>query len=333
MEIENNSDELTYILPKELIAQEPVEPRESSRLMVLDRENVIHARFSEIVDFFGAGDVLVLNDTKVFKAKLFGKKESGGKVEMLLLFNKGRSGECLIKGRKLEGKEIIIEDGQKESAAFGKILGRRDGIFHVEFDRDAGEIISCVGKTPLPPYIRKSPANVHEKYNTVYAKHSGSIAAPTAGLHFTKELLEKIERKGVKIAYITLHVGLSTFLNTPYPELVRITEENAEMINPAIKENRLFAVGTTTVKALETANTNGKIEPCERFSNLFIDQNYRFKTKIRGIITNFHLPNAPPLKLVCAFAGKEKILKAYEEAIRLKYRFYSFGDAMLVINQ
>lgn len=318
--------ELTYALPKELIAQEPAVPRESSRLMVLGRENTVHARFSEIINFLEPEDVLVLNNTRVFKAKLLGRKESGGKIEVLLLFNSGKTGECLIKGRKLVGKEIIIEDEIE-----AEVLEKRDGRFFVRFGRDVSEITAKFGKVPLPPYIKKEADE--EKYNTVYAQPLGSVAAPTAGLHFTKELLGKIEKKGVRIAHITLHVGLSTFLNTPYPELVSITEQSAEMINRATEENRLFAVGTTTVKALETANASGKIEACEKLSNLFIDQNYKFKTKIKGMITNFHLPNAPPLKLVCAFAGKEKILKAYEEAIRLKYRFYSFGDAMLIINQ
>jgi len=326
MEMESSADDLSYALQKELIAQEPAIPRENSRLMVLDREKIAHAKFADVINFLEAGDVLALNDTKVFRARLFGSKKTGGKIEMLLLFSSGKTGECLIKGRNLEGKEIVIENEAKV-----KVLEKMDGRFLVELDRDAGEITAKLGRVPLPPYIKKEAGE--EKYNTVYARPLGSVAAPTAGLHFTKELLEKIEKKGVKIAHITLHVGLSTFLNTPYPEPVSITEENAEMINDAIKENRLFAVGTTTVKALETANTNGKIEPCEKQSKLFINQNYKFKTKIKGIITNFHLPNAPPLKLVCAFAGKEKILKAYKEAIRLNYRFYSFGDAMLVINQ
>lgn len=332
-------------IPKELIAQRPLKNRDESRLLVLKGNNgfkIIHDVFKNLAKHVEKGSLIVFNNTKVYKAKIYGRKRSGGGVEILLLFNRGNSGEALIKGRKVLGKEIIIDsckarigkNSGKEIKA--RILRKKGMKFEVEFSEDVSRIIERYGKTPLPPYI-KEDADI-ERYNSIFATELGSIAAPTASLHFTGELVRELEKRGINFAFITLHIGIATFLNNnaydfkPDPEFFKITEENAAKINKAMEEDKLIAVGTTVVKALESSYSEeeNKIKPCSGYSNLLISENYKFRIKIRKMITNFHLPDSPPLRLTCAFAGRERVLKAYREAIKLRYRFYSFGDVMLI---
>jgi S-adenosylmethionine:tRNA ribosyltransferase-isomerase len=328
--------DFNYYLPKYLVAQSPIEPRDASRLMVL-RQNIEHKYFADIIDYFGKGDTLVLNDSRVIQAKLSGRKSTGGHVEALVISKTSAGYECLVQGKN-------IREGTK--LHFGELVAtildvRRDcnkARYLVDFNCNGNlnEILDMIGDAPLPPYIKKKLEDKN-RYQTVYSREKGSIAAPTAGLHFTKELLNVIMEKGVNIAYITLHVSLGTF--TPVkveeienhimePEYVSISAENARLIN----ENRgkLIAVGTTTVKALESMCMKGKIIPNDGFSQLFIYPPYKFKFPVDAIVTNFHLPRSTLLMLVSAFAGRERLLSAYNNAILNSYRFYSFGDAMLI---
>jgi len=321
-----------YSLPKELIAQEPLKDRSKSRLMVLYENEIEHCRFFEVIKYLDRGDTLVINDSKVIPARLKGKKMTGGKVEALLVKEKEKSvWECLIKGKNIrEGTELIFKEIR------GKVIDRNDKFLVKFYTDDMLSYLEKHGEVPLPPYIKKE---LKEKgsYQTIYAKKEGSIAAPTAGLHFSNELLEKIRKKGINIAPITLHVSIGTFApvrsediteHSMDAEYFEIPEKSAEMINNT--EGKVVTVGTTTVKALETSSSNGKVIPSGGWSDLFIYPSYKFKSPIKAMITNFHLPKSTLLMLVCAFAGRERILKAYEEAIANKYRFYSFGDAMLV---
>ncbi|NJD76424.1 MAG: tRNA preQ1(34) S-adenosylmethionine ribosyltransferase-isomerase QueA [Candidatus Methanoperedens sp.] len=340
-----------YYLPKELIAQSPVEPRDASRLMVLGK-NVEHRNFSDIVDYFEKGDTLVLNDSRVIPAKLQGKKSTGGRVEALVISKNDAGYECLIRGRNLHAGSKLhfgqLEAGKIEA---GKIEVRKleatilevrnnpnTNRYLVDFgcNGNLDSILENIGEAPLPPYIKKKLEDKN-RYQTVYSKEKGSIAAPTAGLHFTNGLLDRIIRKGVNIAYVTLHVGLGTFTpvkvediekHTMEPEYISISTENAKIINQ--NNGKLMAAGTTTVKALESSSVNGKTTAMEGFSQLFIYPPYEFKSKIDGIITNFHLPGSTLLMLVSAYAGRERLMGAYSEAISRSYRFYSFGDAMLI---
>ncbi len=325
-----------YHLPKELIAQSPMEPRDASRLMVLGK-TIEHRHFSDIFDYLEAGDTLVLNDSRVIPAKLWGKKSTGGHVEALVARKADEGYECLIQGKNIREGTVLLF-GELEATV---IEARKDGNgarYLVDFNcnGDLDCILERIGEAPLPPYIKEKLGD-RERYQTVFAKEKGSIAAPTAGLHFTGDLLEKIRQKSVSIAYVTLHVSPGTF--TPVkahnieehimePEFVAITEENADMINST--EGKIIASGTTTVKALESSCVDGRIKPTEAFSKLFIYPPFRFRSKIDAMITNFHLPGSTLLMLVSAFAGREKLLQAYQEAISNSYRFYSFGDAMLV---
>ncbi|MBI4017062.1 MAG: tRNA preQ1(34) S-adenosylmethionine ribosyltransferase-isomerase QueA [Candidatus Aenigmarchaeota archaeon] len=314
-----------YVLPKELIAQTPITQRDASRLMAVSDMAILHKKFTDIIDYFSEGDVLVLNDSKVFPAKLAGKKETGGKVEILLLkqINKLKW-ECLTRGKT--SNKIL----------FGNITGTvQDNV--ISFSEDIIPHLQQLGKTPLPPYI-KSYTSL-ERYNTVYAEKEGSAAAPTAGLHFTPELLKKIENKGVIVAKVTLHVGLGTFLpvkeqeienHKMHSEFFSISKETADKINN--RKGKLFVVGTTSIRALESAAKDGKVLSMTGETSIFIYPGHKWKLNYAGIITNFHLPKSSLLMLVSAFLSRERIMEAYQEAIKERYRFYSFGDAMIILS-
>lgn len=339
------TSDFDYHLPEELIAQTPLKDRSSSRLLVLNRQSgAFEDRiFTDVIDYLEPGDALVLNETKVLPARIIGsKKETGGAVELLLLKDLGgNTWECLARPQKRlhEGTEIIFGDGLL-SAQVVEVLG--EGITHVQFAYDGIflEILEKLGTMPLPPYIHEQLKD-QSRYQTVYAKNLGSAAAPTAGLHFTPELLEKIKEKGVEIIKITLHVGLGTFRpvevedvneHKMHTESYEIDEAAAAKLN-AVKTRggRIIAVGTTSVRTLETvAGRFGAFRPCTGETSIFIYPGYQFLA-VDGLITNFHLPRSTLLMLVSAFAGKSEIMKAYEHAIEEKYRFFSFGDAMLII--
>lgn len=326
--------EFDYCLPKDLIAQEPVSPRDAARLMVLDGDKVEHRFFRDIIHYFSDGDILVLNNTKVLPAKLIGKKETGGKVEFLVLKRDGNVFECLVRGSRVKDGNIIVF----ENDVSARVLAISGGRCTLEFHNDADKV---VGLMPLPPYI-KMHLKDSDRYQTVYANEDGSVAAPTAGLHFTDELLEDIRRKGVKTIHLTLHIGPGTFLpvkgndvsaHRMEEEYYRVDEQAAELLNTAEEEGRrLFVTGTSSVRALESAFGNCGIIAGEGWTSLYIYPGYKFKNKIHALITNFHLPKSTVLLLTSAFAGKGRLFKAYEGAVKLKYRFYSFGDAMLIRN-
>ena len=331
-----------YDLPKELIAQHPEEKRDHSRLLVLDKESgeMEHKHFYDIIDYLKKGDLLVLNDTKVMPARIYGHREGKEeKIEFLLLNRKDDIWECLSKpGKKAKiGSKIIFSD--KLSAEVVDIS--EDGSRFLKFDYDGifEEILDELGEMPLPPYITEKLEDKN-RYQTVYAREEGSAAAPTAGLHFTKELLEKLKDKGVEICYITLHVGLGTFRpvkvenvgeHEMHSEFYVMTKEVADKINAAKdRGSRVIAVGTTSVRTVESiANEDGIV--CEKsgFTNIFIYPPYKFKC-VDALITNFHLPESTLLMLVSSLSSREIILKAYEEAVKERYRFFSFGDAMFI---
>ncbi len=328
--------EFDYYLPKELIAQSPIEPRDASRLMVVGKD-IRHRYFRDITDHLENGDTLVLNDSRVIPAKLQGKKSTGGHVEVLVVSKAGAGYECLIQGKNIRQGSMLYF-GELEATVLEVTRNDMGARYLVEFNCNGNlnDILERVGEAPLPPYIKQKLED-RERYQTVYAKENGSIAAPTAGLHFTGALLDSIRKKGVNVAYVTLHVGPGTF--TPVkaenieehimePEYVSVSQENADIINKT--EGKLIAAGTTTAKALESSCMDGHITAKEDFSKLFIYPPYRFRSKIDALITNFHLPKSTLLMLVSAFAGRERLLTAYSEAISNSYRFYSFGDAMLV---
>lgn len=337
--------EFYFELPEELIAQEPLEDRASSRLMILDRRTgeIKHDIFKNITKYLKEGDCLVLNDTKVIPARLIGQREdSGGKVELLLLRRTSMNEwEVLVKpGKRAKvGKRVVFGNGELVAEiiditeAGGRIVRfYYDGVFE--------EVLDRLGEMPVPPYIKKKLKDKN-RYQTVYAKHEGSAAAPTAGLHFTEELLDEIRQMGVKTVFITLHVGLGTFRpvkeeiienHKMHEEFYIVTEEAAEAINEARKNGgRIIAVGTTSTRTLETvADESGYIHPKSGWTDIFIYPGYKFKA-IDGMITNFHLPESTLIMMVSAFAGKENIMRAYKVAIENRYRFFSFGDAMLII--
>ena len=333
-----------YDLPEELIAQDPLENRSDSRLMVLDKKTgaVSHHIFRDIVEYLQPGDCLVINDTKVIPARLIGSKEdTGAKIEVLLLKRKtGDVWETLVKpGRKAKpGTRIQFGDGLLVGEVMD-IVDEGNRLIKFEFDGIFEEILDRLGQMPLPPYITHQLKD-KDRYNTVYATHSGSAAAPTAGLHFTPELLHTIEEKGVDIARVTLHVGLGTFRPVKvddvenhhmHSEFYMIDEEAAEKINRA-KENgkRVICVGTTSCRTIESAaDENGRLKPCSGWTEIFIYPGYQFKI-LDCLITNFHLPESTLIMLVSALAGKEHVLAAYEEAVKERYRFFSFGDAMFI---
>ena len=325
-----------YHLPNELIAQNPIEPRDSSRLMVLGEE-ITHRHFSDIIDYFEEGDTLVLNESKVVPAKLKGNKSTGGRVEALVVSKSGAGYECLIQGKNIrEGTKLIFGELEAEVLEVMKNTGTGKYIVDFKCKGNLEDILEKIGEAPLPPYI-KEKLDDNNRYQTVYSKEKGSIAAPTAGLHFTERLLGRIRDKGVNIAYVTLHVGIGTFMpvktdeieqHVMEPEFYSITQENADIINET--KGKTIVCGTTTVKALESSSVDGKIVPKHEFSTLFIHPPYRFKSGIDALLTNFHLPKSTLLMLISSFAGKERVFAAYNEAISNSYRFYSFGDAMLI---
>ena len=337
--------EFNYELPEELIAQTPLEKRDESRLMVLNRkeQTIEHKTFKNIIDYLKPGDVLVRNNTKVIPARLYGKKETGANVEFLLLNNQeGDIWECIVRpGNKLHvGTKVIFGEGLLTAEVLEILPG---GTRKVKFYYNGifNEILDKIGLMPLPPYIHES-LKEKDRYQTVYAKYEGSAAAPTAGLHFTPELLKSLEEKGVIIANVTLHVGIGTFRpvkedtvekHEMHSEHFYIKQEDVEKINKAKKEGRrVIAVGTTSCRVLESIadEKTGMVKPIEDDTEIFIYPGYKFKC-IDGLITNFHLPQSTLLMLVSALAGKEYIMKAYNEAVKEKYRFFSFGDAMLII--
>lgn len=335
--------EFNYELPEGLIAQVPLEKRDESRLMVLNRKNktIEHKTFKDIIDFLEPGDCLVRNNTKVIPARIYGKKETGANVEFLLLNNiEGDIWETIVRpGNKLHiGTKVIFGEGLLEAEILDILPG---GTRKVEFHYKGifNEILDQIGLMPLPPYIHEE-LKEKDRYQTVYAKYNGSAAAPTAGLHFTPELLKQIEEKGINIANVTLHVGIGTFRpvkeekveeHEMHSEHYYIKEEDAEKINTAKKNgHRVIAVGTTSCRVLETvADENGNVKQQEGDTQIFIYPGYKFKC-IDALITNFHLPQSTLLMLVSALAGKDYILKAYNEAVNQKYRFFSFGDAMFI---
>ncbi len=344
MEILPKSD-YDYELPEELIAQDPIKRRDDSRLLVLNRSTgeTSHHRFCEVGDFLRPGDCLVLNNTKVIPARLIGEKEgSGGAVEVLLLKRLGadtwesivRPGKKLRTGARVSFGEGVLKGEITEVKSDGNRIVRffYEGIFE--------EVLDRLGEMPLPPYIRHKLSDP-DRYQTVYAKIPGSAAAPTAGLHFTKELLGKLEEKGVRLSFVTLHVGLGTFRpvkednlleHEMHAEYYEVNAENADIVNRTREEGgRIIAVGTTSCRTLESAaDEEGRLYAAHGETKLFIYPGYRFRIT-EGLITNFHLPESTLLMLVSAFAGREKVLDAYREAIRERYRFFSFGDAMLML--
>lgn len=336
--------EFFYDLPPDLIAQYPLADRASSRLLVLDRKTgtIQHRYFHQLVEYLTPGDALVINNTKVFKARLLGQKESGGRVEVLLVREReGGLWEALVdKSRRVrEGSKIIFDDD-----SFLTVEQKERTRIRVRFNRPAREVINVNGVVPLPHYIRRSADEKDQAtYQTVYAKTEGSIAAPTAGFHFTDVVLKELKDRGAMIAELTLHVGPGTFkpirvetveAHEMEAEFFEISGETAETINQA---RRVIAVGTTATRTLEYAarNSSGagdprKIEPSSGWADIFIYPGFQFRV-VNALITNFHLPGSTPLLLVCALAGRDLIFKAYAEAIREKYRFYSYGDAMLIL--
>ena len=333
-----------YELPEELIAQTPLEQRDASRLMVMDRQTgaVTHRHFYDLIDYLRPGDCLVMNDSRVLPARLLGHRPTGGAVEVLLLRDLGnKHWECLCKpGRKMQaGSEVIFGNGEL-TATVREV--REDGNRIVEFHYEGIflEVLERLGRMPLPPYI-KAELEDQERYQTVYSREVGSAAAPTAGLHFTKELLEKIREKGVKEAFVTLHVGLGTFRPVKaeevtdhhmHAELCMMNAETAELLNRTKAEGgRIICVGTTSCRTLESlVNEDGSFQAASKWTDIFIYPGYTFKA-MDGLITNFHLPESTLVMLVSAFAGREHVLAAYEEAVRQRYRFFSFGDAMCIL--
>jgi len=333
-----------YELPEELIAQTPLEKRDTSRLMCLNRVTgeVNHKYFYDIIDSLQPGDCLVMNDSRVLPARLLGHRPTGGAVEVLLLRDLGnKCWECLCKpGRKMQvGNEVIFGNG--EMTATVKAV-QEDGNRVVEFHYEGIflEVLERLGKMPLPPYIKAELAD-QERYQTVYSREVGSAAAPTAGLHFTNELLDAIRAKGIKTAFVTLHVGLGTFRPVKaenilehhmHSELCMISEETATILNETkAKGGRVICVGTTSCRTLESlVNEDGSFEAKSKWTEIFIYPGYTFKA-MDGLITNFHLPESTLVMLVSAFAGKETVLNAYEIAVKERYRFFSFGDAMCIL--
>jgi len=358
-----NLDDFDYPLPPELIAQEPASPRDQSRLMVLNRQSgsVFHDRFCHFPEYVRPGDTVVLNDTKVWPARLLGKKESGGKIEVLLIRKRERDSsdpapfpssqeeagewDCLIQnpGRLQPQADLLFAED-----VCGEVLGRTaDGFWRLRLRGKAGldDTIGRIGYPPLPPYIRRrGREDLKEmdldRYQTIYAQKPGAIAAPTAGLHFTKEVLEKIRNREARVAFLTLHVGVGTFLPVKTarvedhrlePEAFDLPAKTAAAVNAAKRSGgRVVAVGTTVVRTLESrSDGKGRVQPGTGRTGLFILPGHKFQA-VDAMVTNFHLPRSTLLMLVSAFAGRERILAAYEEAVKERYRFYSYGDAMLI---
>ncbi|MBQ7136688.1 MAG: tRNA preQ1(34) S-adenosylmethionine ribosyltransferase-isomerase QueA [Bacilli bacterium] len=339
-------EDFDYELPEELIAQTPLKVRDSSRLLVLDKETgeVEHKHFTDILDYFDEGDTLVVNDTKVIPARLIGEKEdTKAVIEILLLKNiENDIWECLAKPAKRVKLDTIISfgDGLLKAKCIG--IGE-EGIRHIEliYNGILYEILDKLGTMPLPPYIHEKLED-QSRYQTVYAKEQGSAAAPTAGLHFTEELLNKLKEKGVNFAPVTLHVGLGTFRpvsvdkieeHKMHSEYYSLSKETVEILNNTKKNNKkIVVVGTTSVRVLETVmNKFGELKECSGWTDIFIYPGYKFKI-VDNLITNFHLPKSTLIMLISALAGREKVLNAYRKAVENKYRFFSFGDSMFITN-
>ena len=340
-----NLHDFYYDLPQELIAQDPLEDRASSRLMHMDRQSgvVEHKIFSDVREFLEPGDCLVINNTKVIPARLYGTREGlEGKIEVLLLKRKENDiWETLVKpGKKCKpGTKLVFGDGLLKAEVLD-VVEEGNRLIQFHYDGIFEEILDRLGQMPLPPYITHELKDKN-RYQTVYAKHEGSAAAPTAGLHFTKELLQRIEEKGIVVANVTLHVGLGTFRPVKvenilehhmHSEFFIIEDGEAAKINAAKDAgHRVISVGTTSCRTLESAATeDGRVKATSGWTDIFIYPGYKFKL-IDGLITNFHLPESTLLMLISAFAGKDNVMAAYEEAVREKYRFFSFGDAMILI--
>ncbi|HID61687.1 MAG TPA: tRNA preQ1(34) S-adenosylmethionine ribosyltransferase-isomerase QueA [Anaerolineae bacterium] len=361
------TSDFDYELPQSLIAQIPIEPRDASRLMVLDRQTgtIEHRHFRDIPDYLQPGDVLVCNESRVIPARLYGRKvPSGGKVELLLIAKRGENRwEALVRGRKVRVGTKIEIGGRGQGigdkglspvpCVVAEVMGETEaGGRLIRFDRPIESLLDDLGVTPLPPYIHE-PLSDAERYQTIYARVRGSVAAPTAGLHFTPRLVDEIGRKGVEFAFVVLHIGLDTFRpireekvedHRIHTEYCQLSSAVADQLNRARAEGRrIIAVGTTSVRVLETAAQAGEqqadasvsspttlLAPYSGWTDLFIYPGYQFRA-VDALLTNFHLPRSTLLLLVAAFAGKDTIDKAYQEAIRKKYRFYSFGDCMLIL--
>lgn len=338
------TSDFDFYLPEELIAQYPLEKRDYSRLMVLDKATgeIEHKHFYDVIDYLNKGDTLVLNNTRVMPARLIGEKAiSGGKIEFLLLKRiEGDKWECLAKpGKRAKiGTEFTFGEGKLKCKVVD-IVEEGNRIIEFSYDGIFEQVLDDLGEMPLPPYITEKLED-RERYQTVYSKEQGSAAAPTAGLHFTKELLEKVKEKGVNIAYVTLHVGLGTFRpvkvddvneHVMHSEFYHLEEEDAKIINETKKRgNKIISVGTTSTRTLETiGDENGFVKAQSGWTNIFIYPGYKFKI-VDKLITNFHLPESTLIMLVSALAGKEKVMNAYNEAVKEKYRFFSFGDSMII---
>ena len=333
-----------YDLPEELIAQTPLQQRDTSRLLALNRKTgeISHRHFYDILDYLNSGDCLVMNDSRVLPARLLGHRPTGGAVEVLLLRDLGdKKWECLCKpGRKMQvGNEVIFGNGEL-TATVVEVQETGNRVVEFHYEGIFLEVLERLGKMPLPPYIKEELQD-QERYQTVYSKEVGSAAAPTAGLHWTKELLEKAREKGVKTAFVTLHVGLGTFRPVKvedvtnhhmHAELCMISQETADILNQTKAEGgRIICVGTTSCRTLESlVNEDGSFEPKSKWTEIFIYPGYQFKA-MQGLITNFHLPESTLVMLVSAFSDREKVLHAYEEAVKERYRFFSFGDAMCIL--
>ena len=333
-----------YDLPEELIAQTPLQKRDTSRLLVLDRTTgqVRHQHFYDVIDYLQPGDCLVMNDSRVLPARLLGHRPTGGAVEVLLLRDLGdKKWECLCKpGRKMQvGHQVIFGNGEL-TATVAEVQETGNRVIEFHYEGIFLEVLERLGKMPLPPYIKEELQD-QERYQTVYSKAVGSAAAPTAGLHFTNELLDKIRDKGVKTAFVTLHVGLGTFRPVKaeeisdhhmHSELCMISRETADILNETKRSGgRIICVGTTSCRTLESlVNEDGSFDAKSKWTEIFIYPGYQFKA-MQGLITNFHLPESTLVMLVSAFAGRENVLKAYNEAVLERYRFFSFGDAMFIL--
>lgn len=337
------TDDFDFYLPEELIAQTPLDKRDSSKMLVLDKETgeITHSHFNNIIDYLDENDVLVLNDTKVIPARLYGTKEdTGAVIEVLMLKDLGNNiWKCLTKPAKRIKLGTIVKFSDKLSAKCINIGEEGIREFELIYNGILYEILDELGEMPLPPYIHEKLKD-KDRYQTVYAKNIGSAAAPTAGLHFTKELLDNIEKKGVKVLYVTLHVGLGTFRpvsvedvtkHKMHSEFYQMSKQVADELNKAKEEGkRIISVGTTSTRTLETImNLYGEFRECCGNTEIFIYPGYEFKA-IDSLITNFHLPKSTLIMLVSALAGKDNIMNAYKEAVENKYRFFSFGDSMFI---